>query len=159
LPNCLRGIMIQLAQFALKFLYLIGEQKKATEEEPSSSDDDNAEPSLAPYGEEEDEDDEGPVPEDQDVEAEYSTVTRLAHEAAELTYDPHEIEEDELVDDAIYTSPIDEIDEIVFFVQHMKAFADRDGQTYRSVINGMVAEEQSFYNALIQKAQDIVSKQ
>ena len=91
--------MLQLVQFALKFLYLIVEQKKgsvppifalnsmlitlsytAAEAEQSDSDGDDAEPTLAPYGDDDSDSDEGPVPEDQDVDADFSTVTRYAHE-------------------------------------------------------------------------------
>ena len=52
----------------------------AAEAEQSSSDDDDGTPALAPYGDDEDPDDEGPIPDDQDIEPDLSTVTRLSHE-------------------------------------------------------------------------------
>jgi len=158
LPASLRGVMTQIVQFTLKFLFLIGEQKKAVDLEPSSSSDDDEPRSLAPYGDGEgDDEDDGPIPDDQDVDADISTVTRLAHEAAEYSYDYNEVDEDELVDEAIYTSPIDNVDEVVFFVHNFKAFAERDMQTYLAVLSGLSGEEKQFVTALVQLAHEKAS--
>lgn len=74
------------------------------------------------------------------------------------------------MDEAIYTSPIDEVDEVVFFVQNFKgmirlsptarishddaAFAERDVQPYMVVLGGLAADEKNFVTTLIQLAHE-----
>lgn len=60
---------------------------------------------------------------------------------------------DELVDSGTVTSPLDDVDEIVFFAQQLQAAAQREGEAYQQLVANLSGEERTFLQAVIQQAE------
>ena len=52
-----------------------------------------------------------------------------------------------------YSSPIDDVDELLYFMQSLQAASSTDPQFYGAVQQALPAETQQMYGALVQRAQ------
>jgi hypothetical protein len=140
----------KLLALCLKFLHLLQMQRDEFGEEGASGSE--GEEDHQDDDDEEDSDEEDIIPDDEDVEPDITTLHQLSAAASEHSW-TFKGDADELVDEAIYTSPLDDIDEIVFFVQQLQGIQGREGDgAYQQLIGALSGEERTFLTAVTQKA-------
>ena len=121
-PNSLRAGLPRILQVILQLQVMLRQQRAEFEGNSDEDDEDESDDEL-----DDDDGSEGSqpggnvVPEDEDVDGNPEELERLAAQAGELSWTfERGDEDDELEEDGIYTSPIDEVDEVVYFIEKFK---------------------------------------
>eukprot|EP01087_Luapelamoeba_hula_P007288 TRINITY_DN1779_c0_g1_i1.p1 TRINITY_DN1779_c0_g1~~TRINITY_DN1779_c0_g1_i1.p1 ORF type:complete len:1013 (+),score=139.46 TRINITY_DN1779_c0_g1_i1:120-3158(+) len=153
LPPSVQAAQPHLVRLLLRFAYLALGQHKA-EEAADAAGVEDPDSGKGGYGSE-GSDEEGPVGDDHDVDLDAATLHRLAYEAAqEYSWVPGEDDDDDdLEDEALYTSAIDDIDEFLFFVQTFHAYSEQNAGPYQAVVNALTAEEKAQLQEIVVHAQ------
>jgi len=129
LPAILQNGFKDIIVVVLKLIKAFQHQKQLAEKEYSSGDEDEDE-------EEDDEDD--LLADDEDAMGEVNPIVDSIKEYSD------QIVADVLTDSEIYTSPLDDIDEIEYFLNGLKHFSDKQPSVFNQLLPSLAAEEVNF---------------
>lgn len=92
----------------------------------------------------------GPVDDSQDVNIHYDDI---AEKIKQFYADADERDAFLLEEEEDWSSVVDEIDETIYFIESVQAFAQREPQTYQALMQSLPPNEQAKFQELIQRAE------
>jgi len=147
LPAVIRGGMKPILETLVKVIHELDVQKKEEAEKAPSEDEESSEEDEAIQDDNEDDEE---------------TLQQLAAKAHEYYEDEKEKgdsdddidpNEDKLEEEEDFTSPIDAVDEVILFTEHIKTFASADQQFYQSILSSLDPKLQEGFQLLFNLAE------